>query len=67
MSELRKEGELEVEPLAIGSGQREGETQAGMNENYVRILEQLEERVKKPLHSLRVMIETEIERISSQE
>lgn len=41
MSELRKEGEVEVEPLAIGSGHREGESQ-GLNENYVRILEQLE-------------------------
>lgn len=67
MSELRKEGEVEMEPLAIGSRDRESEAQGGLSENYVRILEQLEEKVKKPLHSLRVMIETEIERISNQD
>lgn len=67
MSEVAgKEGEVVVEPLAISSAQREGEMQSGMKEEYVRILEHLDERVKKPLQGLRAMIEAEIDRIKNQ-
>jgi hypothetical protein len=38
-----------------------------MREEYARILERLDDRVKKPLQILRVMIESEIERIKNQE
>lgn len=60
MSEIHKEGEVAMEPLPINTAQKEGDNHSGLKEEYVRILEHLDERVKKPLQSLRVMLETEI-------
>jgi hypothetical protein len=67
MSEVQNEGDVIMEPLPINSAQKEGANHSGLKEEYVRILEHLDERVKKPLQSLKAMLEAEIERIRTQE
>jgi hypothetical protein len=56
-----------VEPLQLRDNFRERSNLPDTKEEYDRILERLYSKIRKPLHDLRVMIESEIERLKNGE
>ena len=56
-----------VEPLNLTENNKERSGVADTKEEYDRILERLDSKIKKPLHHLRSMIESEIDRLKNLE